>query len=129
MLPLRRHREQDAWQTRRPFGTASAMNQYTETAQAIIEHAQAMTALGGRPDGASDAEAERHIHAMRVLAVFHVDPLPDRAFLKELRRRCGDAPGVFVHLQDGMIEFIVDGRDRQRRFRLWNAEQLRNGEE
>ena len=37
------------------------------------------------------------------------------------------APGVYVHIPDGIIEFLVDTARGQQRFELWNAKELRAG--
>ena len=67
--------------------------------------------------------------AIRLLAVSHVDPQPDREFVRELRTKSGQVPGVFVQFADGAIELVVDAVRRQHRFPLWNREQLLKNEE
>jgi hypothetical protein len=102
---------------------------YNETADAIVDHAEAMTRLDARRLDArafDDAVAE-HVHAIRVLAVSHIDPLADRAFFKVLKAATRRAPGVFAHIPDGIIELLVDTARGQVAFELWNARELRDG--
>jgi hypothetical protein len=105
------------------------MTAYSETADAIVEHAEAMTRLDARrlDAAAFDAAIEEHIHAIRVLAVSYIDPLADRAFFRTLKAATLRMPGVFAHIPDGVIELIVDTARGQRRFGLWNARELREG--
>lgn len=105
------------------------MTGYTETADAIVEHAEAITRLNARrlDAAAFEAAVDEHVHAIRVLGVSYVDPLADRAFFKTLKAATLRAPGVFVHIPDGIIELIVETARGQRRFELWNARELRDG--
>lgn len=107
-------------------------NPYTDTAESIVEHACAITRLDARTLG-EPAYAEAvagHVHAMRVLATAHVDPMLDRAFFKELKSVSTRADGVFVHFVDGVVNVIVDGRTRQHRFDLLSPSQIeRRGED
>ena len=70
---------------------------------------------------------EELAHSIRVLAVSHIDPLADRAFFKAIKAATARAPGVYVHIPDGIIEFLVDTARGQQRFELWNAKELRAG--
>jgi len=105
------------------------MTAYSDTADAIVEHAEAMTRLDARrlDAAAFDAAVAEHQHAIRVLAVSHIDPLADRTFFKALKAASLRVPGVFAHIPDGIIELIVDTARGQRRFELWNARELREG--
>ena len=109
---------------------------YTDIAESILEHAQAITRLpAGRPDaGGRDGTAyelafARHVNAMRVLAVAYIDPLPDRELVRALKTLSSDVPGVFVQLADGAIELIVDNPGRQHKVKLWNRQQLLKNEQ
>ena len=105
------------------------MSAFTEIADAIVDHAEAMTRLDARrlEAAAFDTAVDEHVHAIRVLAVPHIDPLADRAFFKALKAASMRAQGVFVHIPDGIVEFLVDTARGQRRFELWNARELRAG--
>ena len=105
------------------------MSVFAEIADAIVDHAEAMTRVDARrlDAAAFEAAAQEHVHAIRVLAAPHVDPLADRAFFKALKAATLRAPGVFVHIPDGVVEFLVDTPRGQRRFELWNARELREG--
>ena len=102
-----------------------------DIADAILDHAAAITRLDG--DGmkpaAYAAAYSSHVEAIRLLAVSHVDPRPDREFVRELKARSGQVPGVFVQFVDGAIELVVDAARRQHRFQLWNRAQLLKNEE
>lgn len=103
---------------------------YADIADAILEHAAAITRLDGDMKHAGYAAAySSHVDAIRLLAVSHVDPRPDREFVRELKTRSGQVPGVFVQFADGAIELVVDAVRRQHRFHLWNREQLLKNEE
>lgn len=105
------------------------MSTYAEIADAIVEHAEAMTRLGARrlDAGAFDAAVAEHVHAIRVLAVSHIDPVADRAFFKAIKASTLRTTGVYAHIPDGIIEFLVDTARGQVRFELWNARELREG--
>lgn len=105
------------------------MSAFAEIADAIVDHAEAMTRLDARrlDAAAFDAAVADHVHAIRVLALPHVDPLADRAFFKALKAASLRARGVFVHIPDGIVEFLVDTARGQRRFVLWNAKEMREG--
>ena len=105
------------------------MSIYAEIAESIVEHAEALTRLDPRRLAASafDRAVAEHVHAIRVLAVPHVDPLADRAFFKAVKAASLRVPGVFVHIPDGIVEFLVDTARGQVTFELWNARELRNG--
>jgi hypothetical protein len=112
-----------------PHRTETGVSAYTETADSIVEHAEAMTRLDARRLDASafDAAIAEHVHAIRVLAVSHIDPLADRAFFKVLKAATSRVPGVFAHIPEGIIELLVDTTRGQVRFELWNARELRDG--
>lgn len=104
---------------------------YTDTADSIVEHAHAITRLDieALGEAGADAALARHLQAMRVLAAAHVDPTPDRGFFKALKAATARTTGVFVHLDDGVIGFIVDHPQQQLRFELLSPRQLqRRGE-
>lgn len=105
---------------------SSHARDYAETAESIIEHAQAMTALDASTLGeaAYTDTIDRHVHAMRVLAAPHVDPSLDRAFYKQLKAASAGSSGVFVHFDDGVIGVIVDTASRQHRFELLSPPQV-----
>lgn len=103
------------------------MSAYSEIADAIVDHAESMTRLDARRLDAEvfEAAVAEHVHAIRVLAVSHIDPLADRAFFKAVKAATARAPGVFAHIPDGIIELLVDTARGQRRFALLNARELR----
>lgn len=105
---------------------SSHASAYTEIAEAIVDHAVALTRLDVRTLGAAAYRnaVSDHIHSMRVLATPHVDPTPDRAFLKQLRATSAGVADVFVHFDDGVIAVIVDHRDGQHRFDLLSPAQV-----
>ncbi|MGY4514921.1 hypothetical protein [Lysobacter sp. HA18] len=105
------------------------MSAYSEIADAIVDHADAIARLDARrlDEAAFEASVAEHVHAIRVLAVSHIDPRADRAFFKAIKAATLRVAGVFVHIPDGIIEFIVDTARGQRRFDLWNAKELREG--
>ena len=104
---------------------------HADIADAILEHAAAITGLDhdGMAPAAYAAAYASHVAAIRLLAVSHVDPRPDRAFVRELKSRSRHVPGVFVQFTDGAIELVVDAMRRQHRFHLWTREQLLKNEE
>ena len=106
-------------------------NVHAEIAEAILEHAEAITRLDadGMGEAAYDAAVASHVAAMRLLAVPHMDPQPDRKLVRELRSLSGNIPGVYVQLADGSIQLIVDAAGRQHRIKLWNRQQLLKNEE
>src|SRR3970040_2969736 len=61
-------------------------NVHTEIAESILEHAEAITRLDadGMDPAAYDAAIASHVGAMRLLAVPHMDPQPDRKLGGEL---------------------------------------------
>jgi hypothetical protein len=109
----------------------TGVSAYSEIADALVDHAEAMTRLDARrlDADAFEAAVAEHVHAMRVLAVSHIDPLADRAFFKAIKAASTRAPGVFVHIPDGIIEFLVDTPRGQQRFALLNARELRESRE
>ncbi|WP_133500435.1 hypothetical protein [Cognatilysobacter terrigena] len=105
------------------------MSAYSEIADAIVDHAESIARLDARrlDAAAFDAAVDEHVHAIRVLAVSHIDPVADRAFFKAIKTATSRVTNVFVHIPDGIIEFLVDTARGQRRFELWNAKELRAG--
>lgn len=103
----------------------------TETAESILEHAAAMARLDADALGAEGYKAacETRIRAIRLIAVSHVDPQPDRELVRQLRGLSADIPGVFVHLVDGEVEVIVDSASAQHAFTLWTHRQMRADEQ
>lgn len=104
---------------------------YTDIAESILEHAAAVASLDARAMGgvAYDAAYASHVSAMRLIAVAHVDPQPDREFVRNLRIQSGNVPGVFVQLDDGAIRLVIDTASQQHRFNLWTHRQLLKNEE
>lgn len=102
-----------------------------DIALSILEHADAIGRLdraGMGPD-AYDAAVSTHVSAMRLMAVPHMDPQPDRQLVRKLGEFSGRTAGVHVRLAEGAILVIVDGASRQHTIRLWNREQFERGEE
>lgn len=103
-------------------------NPYTDTAESIVEHACAIARLDASELGeaACAGAVADHVHAMRVLATAHVDPVLDRAFFKELKAVSSRADGVFVHFADGVAGVIVDSATGggQHRFDLLSPAQI-----
>ena len=109
-----------------------SLNIYTDIAESILEHAAAITRLDAEGMGGVtgyETGYAVHVNAMRVLAVAHVDPQPDREFVRELRRLAGNLPGVFVQIADGAIQLIIDTASRQHKLKLWTRLQLLKNEE
>ena len=106
-------------------------NVYTELAESILEHAEAIARLDpGRMDEAGyEATYAGHVAAMRSLAVPHMDPQPDFELVRTLRSLSGNFEGVFVHLADGAVQLIIDSANRQHKVRLWNRRQFERNEE
>ena len=104
---------------------------YTELAESILEHAEAIARLdSGRMDEAAyDAAYADHVAAMRSLAVPHMDPQPDFELVRKLRSLSGHFEGVFVHLADGAVQLIIDSASRQHKVKLWNRRQMERNEE
>jgi hypothetical protein len=105
-------------------------NPQAEIAESILEHAQSIARLD-RDMGAAayDAAYSTHVRAMRLLAVPHMDPQPDRELVRNLRNLSADFPGVYVQMIDGTIQLIVDTASRQHKVKLWNRRQLLKNEE
>lgn len=103
----------------------------TDIAESILEHAEAITRLDadGMDPPAYDAAVASHVGAMRLVAVPHMDPQPDRELVRKLRTLSGAVPGVHVQLVDGAIQLIVDAASRQHRIKLWNRQKLSKNEE
>ncbi|GHA83474.1 hypothetical protein [Cognatilysobacter bugurensis] len=104
-------------------------NPTIETAESVIEHAQAIARLDPTPIGADayDARVAGHVHAARVLAAAYVDPTLDRAFHRALQAAAGASDGVYVQFADGVAQLIVDPRHqaaRQHRFDLLSPAQV-----
>ena len=110
---------------------SSDNNVYTELAESILEHAEAIARLDpGRMDEAGyEATYAEHVAAMRSLAVPHMDPQPDFELVRKLRSLSGNFEGVFVHLADGAVQLIIDSARRQHKVRLWNRRQFERNEE
>lgn len=104
---------------------------HTDIAESILEHAEAITRLDadGMDPIAYDAAVSSHVGAMRLVAVPHMDPQPDRELIRKLRSLSGAIPGVYVQLVDGAIQLIVDAASRQHKIKLWNRQQLQRNEE
>ena len=106
-------------------------NVYTDLAESILEHAEAIARLdaGHLDDAAYQAACADHVAAMRLLAVPHMDPQPDFELVRKLRSLSGNFEGVFVHLADGAIQLIIDSVGRQHKVKLWNRRQFERNEE
>lgn len=106
-------------------------NVYTELAESILEHAEAIARLdaGRMGDAAYEAAYADHVAAMRLLAVPHMDPQPDFELVRKLRSLSGNFEGVFVHMADGAVQLIIDSVGRQHKVKLWNRRQLERNEE
>lgn len=102
------------------------MNPFAEVTESIVEHAEAIARLDPART-AGRVAVEEHVHAIRVLALPHIGAAPDRAFFKALQRTAQRTGTVFVHMPEGVIEFLVDTRGPQVRFELWTARQMREG--
>lgn len=91
---------------------------YSDIAESVIDHARSIARLVTHApgDGPFRSAVDEHVRTMRVLAAEHVDPQPDRRFLKALAALAGD--GVFVRYEDGVILVIVDNPHEQQRFEL-----------
>lgn len=101
-----------------------------QTAEAILEHAHAISRLDSDTGAAAyEAAYSTHVRAMRLLAVPHMDPQPDRQLVRQLRTLSGEVAGVFVHLVDGAVELVIDTATRQHKVKLWNRRQLLKNEE
>lgn len=109
----------------------SNSNIHTDLAEAILEHAAAVTRLDARGmgDAAYEATYASHVSAMRLIAVEHVDPHPDRELVRKLKALSGNVPGVFVQFADGAIQLIIDTASKQHKFKLWTRQQLLRNEE
>jgi hypothetical protein len=109
----------------------SSSNIYTDVAESILDHAASIARLDSRAMGgaAYDTAVAGHVHAMRLLAVEHVDPQPDRELVRKLKALAGDFPGVFVQLSDGAIQLVIDTASRQHKVKLWTRRQLLRNEE
>ena len=106
-------------------------NVYTELAESILEHAEAIARLdAARMDETQYETAYAdHVAAMRLLAVPHMDPQPDFELVRKLRSLSGNFEGVFVHLADGAVQLIIDSVGRQHKVKLWNRRQFERNEE
>lgn len=101
-----------------------------EIAESILEHAHSIARLDSDMGAAAyDAAYSTHVRAMRVLAVPHMDPQPDRELIRNLRNLSADFSGVYVQMNDGTIQLIVDTASRQHKVKLWNQRQLLKNEE
>lgn len=110
---------------------SSNHNAHTDIAASILEHAEAITRLDAdsMDPAAYEAAVAGHVRAMRLMAVPHIDPQPDRELLRNLKDLSASTPGVYVQLADGAIQLIVDAARRQHKFKLWNRRQLEKNEE
>lgn len=109
---------------------SSELRLYDDTAQSILEHAEALARLDAAgPARAYEAAVEHHVQAIRVLALSHIDPRPDRAFYKALKAATAGRAEVFVEWVDDSIRVTVEGRGRRHRFTLWNRSQMTRGED
>lgn len=103
---------------------------HTEIAESILEHAHSIARLDSHMAAAAYESAyANHVRAIRMLAVPHMDPLPDRELVRSLRNLSGGVPGVHLHMHDGSIQLIVDTASRQHKIMLWNRRQLLANEE
>lgn len=104
---------------------------YTEIAESILEHAAAITRLDANAigDAAYEAAYVGHVNSIRLVAVAHVDPHPDRELVRKLKALSGGVPGVFVHIADGAIQLIIDTATMQHKFKLWTRQQIKKNEE
>ncbi len=102
----------------------------TEIAESILEHAQSISRLDADMGAAAYESAySSHVRAIRLLAVPHMDPHPDRQLVRSLRNLAAGVDGVHVHLTDGGIQLIIDTARRQHKLKLWNRRQLAENEE
>lgn len=102
----------------------------TEIAEAILEHAQSISCLDGNMGAAAyEAAYSTHVRAMRLLAVPHMDPQPDRELVRSLRNLSASVTGVHVQMADGAIQLVIDTASRQHKVKLWNRRQLLKNEE
>ena len=110
---------------------SSDPNIHTDIAMSILEHAESIGRLdaAGMSPTAYDAAVATHVSAMRVLAVPHMDPQPDRELVRQLRALLDRTPSVQMRLADGGVLLIVDAVRRQHTFKLWNRQQFARNEE
>jgi len=109
----------------------AAPDPYTEVAEAVIDHAVAMTRLNPRTLGADGfaAAAADHVRSMRVLAAAQVDPMPDRRFVRALNAVVARTDDVLVRFEENVLHVFVDNPHREQRFELISLAQLdRRGE-
>ena len=106
-------------------------NLYTDIAESILEHAASITRLDAEVmgDDAYEATYASHVNAIRLIAVTHVDPHPDRELVRQLKALSANVPGVFVQLSDGAIQLIIDTATMQHKFKLWTQRQIVKNEE
>lgn len=99
---------------------------YGEAADSILEHAQAVVRLGQRDlDGDDYAAAlAQHVHAIRLVAAAHVDPMLDRAFFRQLRQAAAQSGALFVLFEDGIVQLVIDSARGQHRFDLLSPAQI-----
>lgn len=97
-----------------------------DTAQSIVEHAQALARLDPHlPARAWNESVAAHVRTIRLLGAPHVDRAIDRAFYRALKAASMQAEGVFVHTPGGRVELLVDTRRGQQRFDLLAPAELR----
>lgn len=103
---------------------------HAEIAESILEHAHSISRLDSHMGAAAyDTAYASHVRAIRLLAVPHMDPHPDRDLVRSLRNLSGSVPDVHVHMHDGSIQLIVDTASRQHKVSLWNRRQMLANEE
>jgi hypothetical protein len=109
----------------------STPNIYTDIAESILEHAASITRLDAEVmgDAAYEATYASHVNAIRLIAVTHVDPHPDRELVRQLKALSGNVSGVFVQLTDGALQLIIDTVSMQHKFKLWTQRQILKNEE
>ncbi len=101
-----------------------------EIAESILEHAQSIARLDFDMGAAAyNAAYATHVRAMRLLAVPHMDPQPDRGLVRNLRNLSANFQGVYVQMLDGTIQLILDAGTRQHKVNLWNRRQLLKNQE
>lgn len=97
-----------------------------DTAESIVEHAQALARLDPHMAARAWNEAvAAHVRTIRLLGAPYVDGAVDRVFYRALKAASLAAEGVFVHTPGGRVELLVDTRRGQQRFDLLAPQALR----